>query len=322
MRAARLGRADSLASVIEFLRGAIEDSTGRVSWQPAARRTFAAIVAPLAPDTSAELFVIADGPLASVPAEVFLAPGDTLPWGATRRIAYGPSASVLAALMPSAGQSQWDRAMLVIGDPAPAPGRASERVAGERDNARASLPYAAVEARGIAALFAAGKTDVLIGQDATLARWRALDPSRYRYLHFAAHAELAGRRPGASAVLLADSALDLPAIRALHLTAELVTLSACETALGDRVRGEGVLGLSHAFLSAGARGTVVTLWPIRDRSAADFMTAFYRELSAGAAPSAALLTVRRAWIGAGGARAQPARWAPYVLIGAVRPRDD
>ncbi len=298
VRAARLGPADSLAMMVEFLRTAVEDTTGRVPWKPAARRMFATIIAPLAPDASAEVLVITDGPLANVPAEVFLPPGDSLPWGATRRIGYGPSASVLATFMSSSRTPRWDRAILAVGNPAPSPGRASAGPAGERDGARAPLPYAAVEAREIATLFAAGTRDVLTGRDATLTRWRALDPSRYRYLHFAAHTSLVGRRTGASAVMLADSALDLPAIRALDLTAELVTLSACETALGDRVRGEGVLGLSHAFLSAGARGTVVTLWPIRDRSAADFMTAFYRALSAGAAPSAALLTVRRAWIAA------------------------
>jgi hypothetical protein len=131
---------------------------------------------------------------------------------------------------------------------------------------------------------------------------------------------LSGRRPGASAVMLADSALDLAAIRRLDLTAQLVTMSACETALGSEVRGEGIVGLSHAFLTAGARGTVVTLWPIRDRSAADFMSAFYRELSTGATPSAALLSVRRAWITAGGRQSHPSRWAPYVLVGGLDDR--
>jgi CHAT domain-containing protein len=134
-------------------------------------------------------------------------------------------------------------------------------------------------------------------------------------LHFAAHAALSGGRPGSQAVVLADSALDLRAIRRLDLTAELVTLSACETALGFEVRGEGILGLSHAFLTAGARGTVVTLWPIRDRSAAEFMTAFYGELNAGVAPAAALLAVRRRWIMSGGVRSHPFYWAPYVMVG-------
>jgi CHAT domain-containing protein len=112
-----------------------------------------------------------------------------------------------------------------------------------------------------------------------------------------------------------ESTLDLAAIRRLRLRADLVTLSACETALGRRVRGEGVIGLSHAFLGAGARATLVTLWRIADRSAADFMQAFYNELHAGMPPAQALLVVRRRWVLAGGAQGHPSHWAPFVLVG-------
>jgi CHAT domain-containing protein/tetratricopeptide (TPR) repeat protein len=317
VRAARLGRADSLQMIVEFLRSAIQDSAGRVSWRAPAQRAFAAFIAPLAPDASGELLVIADGPLSYVPVEVLLPAADSLPWGATRRIVYGPSASTLVAL-EAAARTRWERTLLAVGDPTSRMARAVKHAKGERADTRAPLPYAAAEAREIAAHFPGERTDLLIGRDATLAGWRALDPSGYRYLHFAAHASLNGLPPGTPAVNLADSALDLRAIRGLHLTAELVTLSACETALGQEVRGEGILGLTHAFLAAGAHGTVVTLWPIRDRSAADFMTAFYGELKAGAEPSDALLTVRRAWISSGDARSQPSRWAPYVLMGGLR----
>ena len=315
VRAVRLGRADSLAMVMEFLRSAISDTSGRVPWQAPARHAFEALVSPLAPDSASEVLVIADGPLVYVPLEAFVPPADRLPWGATRRFVYGPSASVLAILAGAPARARWNRAVLAVGDPTFATRRGESAALGERFDERSPLPYAAAEARDIAALFAGERTDVLVGRGATLGRWRALNPGQYRYLHFATHATLSGRRPGTSAVMLADGALDLPAIRRLDLTAELVTLSACETALGSEVRGEGVVGLSHAFLAAGARGTVVTLWPIRDRSAANFMTAFYHQLRIGAAPSAALLSVRRQWITSGGVQSHPSRWAPYVLVG-------
>jgi tetratricopeptide (TPR) repeat protein len=314
-RGVRLGRADSLSMVLEFLRGAINDGSGRVSWQAPARRAYASFVAPLAPDPAAEVVVIADGALAYVPVEVFLPPDDSLPWGATRRFVYGPSASVLALLAATPMPVHWEGDMLAVGDPSAPAARNAADPHGERLDARAPLPFAAGEARDVAALFPAARARVLVGGDATLTRWLALDPGHYRYLHFAAHAALSGGRPGSQAVVLADSALDLRAIRRLDLTAELVTLSACETALGFEVRGEGILGLSHAFLTAGARGTVVTLWPIRDRSAAEFMTAFYGELNAGVAPAAALLAVRRRWIMSGGVRSHPFYWAPYVMVG-------
>lgn len=317
VRAARLGRADSLAMTLEFLRNTITDTSGRVPWRVPVRHAFEALVAPLAPDSASEVLVIADGPLAYVPLEVLVPPGDSVPWGATRRFVYGPSASVLAILSRTPARARWTRTVLAVGDPAVGTRTVQAAALDERSRARTPLPYAAGEARDIAALFEAPRSDVLVGRDATLQRWQALEPGRYRYLHFAAHTVLSGRRPGMSAVMLADGALDLAAIRRLDLNAELVTLSACETALGLEVRGEGIVGLSHAFLESGARGTVVTLWPIRDRSAADFMAAFYRELRAGVAPAAALLTVRRRWITSAGITSHPSRWAPYVLVGGL-----
>jgi len=179
------------------------------------------------------------------------------------------------------------------------------------------LTYAGPEARAIRDLFRAEGADLLVGNRATARHWMKLDPARYRYLHFAAHARVSDRRPEETHLVLSKSNLDLAAIRSLRLHADLVTLSACETGLGRRVRGEGVIGLSHAFLAAGARATVVTLWRIGDRSAADFMQDFYEELHAGLPPAEALLVVRRRWVAAGGAQAHPSHWAPFVLVGGM-----
>ncbi|HXV85220.1 MAG TPA: CHAT domain-containing protein, partial [Gemmatimonadales bacterium] len=156
---------------------------------------------------------------------------------------------------------------------------------------------------------------LLVGRQATAERWHAREPGRYRYLHFAAHAVVDDRQPDRTHVALAGGNLSLPDIRRTALAADLVTLSACETALGRQVRGEGVIGLPHAFLSAGARAVVVTLWRVRDRAAADFMREFYAEVAAGAPPAVALRTVRGRWIGSAGSRAAPNAWAPWVLVG-------
>jgi CHAT domain-containing protein len=155
----------------------------------------------------------------------------------------------------------------------------------------------------------------LIGRRASTGRWRALDPTRYRYLHFAVHARVDDRQPERTHLLLADGPLDLAAIRRLRLNADLVTLSACETALGRRVRGEGIIGLPHAFLSAGARGALVTLWRVDDRATAGLMRDFYRELQAGRPAAEALRLARRHRIGSGEAAAHPSYWAPFILVG-------
>ncbi len=320
VRAARIGGADSLAALVGFLRDAIDDPESPVPWAAAAERAYATFIAPLAPDTASEVLVVPDGPLAYVPVEVFVPRAGGAPWGAVRRFAYGPSAAVLAALAQPAVRKGWSRAMLALGDPAPVTASVGPATdpRGPAGGGWDRLPYAAAEARDVGALFRGEGADVLIGTDATLDRWRRLRPERYRYLHFAAHAAVSERNPEADALVLSGSVLDLPAIRRLDLESDLVTLSACETGLGRHVRGEGVFGLPHAFLAAGAGGVVVTLWRVGDRSAGDFMRDFYRALRTGLTPAAALLAVRRERLAAGGPMAHPARWAPFVLVGGLR----
>jgi CHAT domain-containing protein len=160
---------------------------------------------------------------------------------------------------------------------------------------------------------------VLIGKDATMKRWLARDPARYRFIHIAAHARVSDHRPELTHIVLADRGLHLSAIRRLRLQAELVTLSACETALGQRVHGEGVIGLPHAFLSAGARGTVVTLWRVEDGMAGEFMRDFYIAIHGGSTPAQALLDVRRRLL-ASETNQHPSRWAAFVHVGAPERR--
>ncbi|HVS04098.1 MAG TPA: CHAT domain-containing protein [Thermoanaerobaculia bacterium] len=104
------------------------------------------------------------------------------------------------------------------------------------------------------------------------------------------------------------------------LRGEQATLSGCETALGERVRGEGVVGLPHAFLAAGARAVLVSLWRVDDRETAELMHRFYRELDAGHAPGEALWRARRGWLTGPEGPAHPSRWAPFILVGSLGSR--
>ena len=317
IRGARLGSADSLEAVVDFLRGVVERPIAGADWKAAARRAFAVLIAPLKPSGETELRVIVDGPLAYVPVEVLIPGENAKPLGATHLISYTPSASVALYLAKAPRTINWTRAMLAVGNPA---GSAEQSAPAERagDGAPfAPLPYAAEEARTIGKMFDSEGSDVLIGREATINRWLGRDPGQYRFIHLAAHARVSDRRPEQTHVVLADGGLDLAAIRRLQLRAELVTLSACETALGQRVRGEGVIGLPHAFLSAGARGAVVTLWRVDDRAAADFMEAFYALLREGRHPARALLEIRQRQMERDGSD-HPSLWAAFVLVGAVQ----
>ncbi len=305
-RAVILGSADSLAATVDFLSGALARPPGDTLWRAAARAAYRRFVAPLRPDSGSGLLVVLDGPLHRIPVEVILS-GTAAGHAGLRHISYGPSASVLAALARTP-QVRWSRAMLAVGNPA----------LSNPDTAlgQGSLPYAEREARAVHDMFRADGSELLIGRRATLTRWLDLSPGKYRYLHFALHALASDRRPEQSALLFAGKALALPEIRRLRLNAELVTLSACETAVGRWVRGEGVVGMQYAFLAAGARSALVTLWRVPDQAAADFVQAFYVELKAGHPAAAALARVRSRWISAGDERAHPSRWAAFVLVGA------
>jgi CHAT domain-containing protein/tetratricopeptide (TPR) repeat protein len=313
-RASRLGSTASIGTQVDFLRATLESPSTAADWSEPARRAYASILAPLELPPSSDLLIIPDGPLAHVPFETLLPPGDRVPLGASRRIAYGPSASVLYALARR-GPSSTSRALLAVGNPALVTHQAGTDGATGRSSPLGSLPHAESEARAVHTLFREQGADLLVGRRATKKRWLDLSPERYRYLHFAAHAEVSDQRPERTRVLLADAPLDLEAIRALDLNAELVTLSACETALGQRVRGEGVIGLPHAFLSAGAGAVLVTLWRVDDRATAAFMEDFYREVHAGESPAEALRIARARRVGASGEH--PAYWAPFVLVGVL-----
>lgn len=309
---ARLGSVDSLAATLDFMRGTLARTSGAPDWKPAAAKAYRDLIAPLKPTAAKEILVVADGPLASIPLETFIPATGSDPLGATSRFVYGPSASVLLALSRNRSDLRWAREVLAVGDPGN--DRSSREMLREvsRDFDLAPLPAAAAEARAVVRLFGG---DALVGSDATLQRWLALDPGRYRYLHFATHALLSDRRPEQTSLVLAGSRLDIGAIRHLRLTSELVTLSACETGLGQRLRGEGIIGLPHAFLAAGARSVVVSLWKVEDRTAAEYMSEFYRQIHSGRSPAEAMLLVRQSRIRANGALSHPSQWAPFILVG-------
>ena len=313
--AARLGQADTLSALIDFLHGALSRPERGLPWQPAARTAFARLVAPLAPTNEAEVLVVADGPLAYTPLETLI-PGREA-WGSNTRFVYGPSASVLLSLEQAPTGTRWTRSVLAVGNPErPVGGPATVMNAAERtsESFLPDLPAAESEAREIVSLLGG---DAIIGRRATLAHWLSLDPARYRYLHFATHTLFDDAHPQRTALLMTDGRLDLEGVRRLRISSELVTLSACETAVGRQLRGEGVIGFPHAFLEAGARGVVMSLWRVNDQIAASYMEDFYRELRDGRTPAAAMLAVRQSRIQAGGSKSHPSQWAAFVLVGGI-----
>ncbi len=258
-----------------------------------------------------------------------------------------PSASVLAELRNELnGRKPADRQLAVFSDPvfqaddprvqmAKAEGanqltranavllesslavRALTRSAGEAGVERFErLPFVRQEAEAITALVP--KDRQLKALDFSASRATALGGQldQYRIVHFATHGLLNSRHPDLSGVVLSlvdesgrpqDGFLRLNDLYNLRLSAELVVLSACSTALGREIRGEGLVWLTRGFMYAGA-----SLWNVNDAATTELMKRFYREmLVEKMAPAAAL---RAAQLG----MSRDVRWsAPYYWSGFV-----
>ncbi|HEY6230402.1 MAG TPA: CHAT domain-containing tetratricopeptide repeat protein [Pyrinomonadaceae bacterium] len=151
------------------------------------------------------------------------------------------------------------------------------------------------------------------------------DISKYRVLHIATHGLLNAERPQFTGVVLSlvgnkneDGFLRTDEVFNLKLGSPLVMLSACETGLGKEKRGEGVMGLTRAFMYAGAPTVGVSLWSVADKSTAELMTDFYKRLlGPSASPVAASSAMREAQLAmiAGKKYSAPFYWAPFVLVG-------
>jgi CHAT domain-containing protein len=136
--------------------------------------------------------------------------------------------------------------------------------------------------------------------DFAASRTTATNPqlSQYQIVHFATHGILNSKNPELSGIVLSlvdekgtpqNGFLRLQDIFNLNLPAELIVLSACETGLGQDVKGEGLVGLTRGFMYAGSPRVMVSLWSVDDEGTSELMSRFYKKmLQAGQKPSAAL----------------------------------
>ena len=165
--------------------------------------------------------------------------------------------------------------------------------------------------------------EVLTGTAATEATFRRAAPTR-RVLHLATYGVLNKHNPLFSFVELApggahDGRLEVHEVFGFHLSADLVVLSACQTgvgsgALADVPAGDDWVGLTRAFLHAGAKHVVATLWPVDDWATAALMERFYEGYTSDAQPARALAAAQRALL-ATPTTAHPFYWAGFVVVG-------
>ncbi|MEM1205077.1 MAG: CHAT domain-containing tetratricopeptide repeat protein [Acidobacteriota bacterium] len=187
------------------------------------------------------------------------------------------------------------------------------------------LPHSAAEARAVAELFPPDQSRLLLGFDASRRRLLSGELRGYRRLHVATHAVVDDREPERSGLVLSrvdgrgrgrDGFVGLRDLFDLRLDSELVVLSACRSALGPQLRGEGLIGLSRGFFAAGARRLVVSLWDVDDRATAQLMTHFYRALTGRTDGDAArALTLAQAELRRDPRWSAPFYWGGFVVLG-------
>jgi CHAT domain-containing protein len=185
------------------------------------------------------------------------------------------------------------------------------------------LPFSGSEVMEIGKLFSSGDKTLYIGEKAKEEVVKQTSLQSYTYVHFATHGIIDQKAPARSGIVLTlgedsdeDGFLQVNEIFNLDLDADLVVLSACNTGLGKLRRGEGIVGLTRAFMYAGTPSVLVSLWNINDRSTADFMKIFYEQLMKGNSKARALQLAKLAMLGAARRSYQhPFYWAPFVLVG-------
>jgi CHAT domain-containing protein/tetratricopeptide (TPR) repeat protein len=285
---------------------------------------YAALIAPARSAMRARrpVIVLTDGALSELNFETLLVPG-----AAGEKAHYlvedntllsAPSLDLLAHGEADKGDVA-AKSLLLIGNPAAA------------DVDFPPLPLFGMEMTRVAGHFSAGDEKVFAGALATPVAYEAADPGKYAYIHFVSHATASRTSPLDSAIILSNpaapgsgvasdqgspvSAYKLYAreIVAHPLEARLVTISACYGSGTRAYTGEGLVGLSWAFLRAGARQVVAALWEVTDDSTPRLMDALYKGIADGEKPAEALREAKLAMLHSGTKFEQPFYWAPFQI---------
>ncbi len=220
------------------------------------------------------------------------------------------TASSLSLLASAANRAlPKEKNLLLVGDALPVP-------------EFGPLPQAPAEMQEIEQYFPAPRRVILQGPQATPSAYLASEPERYAYLHFVTHGTASRTRPLESAVILSkESSSDTYKLYARdivqhHLNANLVTISACNGSGTRAYSGEGLVGLSWAFLAAGAHNVIGALWEVSDASTPQLMDSLYGELDQGKDPATALRDAKLRFLhspDSGSVFKKPFYWAPFQL---------
>jgi CHAT domain-containing protein len=183
------------------------------------------------------------------------------------------------------------------------------------------LKYSGLEIKKIASLFKPAKRDILERNLASEENFKSQTLTDFRIIHFATHAFIDDQKPARSSIVLAldqdpreDGFLQMREIFNLKMQADLVVLSACQTGLGQLIRGEGIEGLSRAFFYAGASSVLLSLWAVNDQASYQLLERFYVHLRSANPVTGSLRQAKLEMINSE-VLAHPYYWAGFIVSG-------
>jgi CHAT domain-containing protein len=290
--------------------------TGNADGQSLYKMLVSPAAALLRPNTP--VIILADGILSQLNFETLLVPSaaaGTAPSAASNVkmhyllgdliVSSAPSLAMLGAQEP---MGRANGKILLIGNP------------DSPDQDFPSLPFFGLEMSRIEGHFSSPEISTLERQQATPAAYLASDPHSYTYIHFVSHAVASLTSPLDSAIILSNSAghedsYKLYAREIIHhpIHAQLVTISACYGSGTRTYAGEGLVGLSWAFLNAGAQQVIGALWEVSDDSTPRLMDKLYLGLTAGDSPAVALRNAKLSLLRSQSRFSAPFYWAPFQI---------
>ncbi|MBV8571982.1 MAG: CHAT domain-containing protein [Acidobacteriaceae bacterium] len=267
------------------------------------RMLYEKLIAPAAAviPPGADIIIIPDGPLSDLNFETLIPPSSPPRyWLESASITVAPS---LTLLNREQQRGIRPNRLLLVGAPVNA------------EPELGPLPGAARELEEIQQLFGAQKCLVLAGADATPARFKGSSPGRYSVIHFSAHAVPNRDSPLDSAIILSgdrdNHKLFAHDLAGIQLNADLVTLSACQSAGAKNIPGEGLVGLTWAVLRAGAGNVIASLWKVPDEASYELMARLYSHIAAGETLAHALHNAKLEMITQ--RKSVPYDWAAFQL---------
>jgi CHAT domain-containing protein len=298
-------------------------------------RLYAVLVKPIPETATASRFIIAlDGILNLLPFEALRdAQGEYLL--KSRVISYVPSGTILNTIRQET-QKPAPKPLLAVGDveyenqggagrriapPASIRGRIERGIADLSGIGLHDLPETRAEVEEIGKIVGS-EAVMLLGKDATETRFKKQPLDQFRILHLAVHGFADKQYPERSALVLGadpqsgdDGLLQVREIIRLRLNAELTTLSACDSGVGKLQGQEGISNLVEAFLVAGSKSVVASLWSADDTFASALMEQFYRHLAQGEDTSSALRNAKLDLLAKYGDQVSPFYWAAFIAVG-------